>query len=83
MSAPAIGNLYDENSFGPVGIHLTLSEANQSSLQDFTQLRLQSQQGDMVQISDLVSIEKGLKDKNIYRKNQKGWLMYWQIWLVS
>ncbi len=71
MSAPAIGNLYDENSFGPVGIHLTLSEANQSSLQDFTQLRLQSQQGDMVQISDLVSIEKGLKDKNIYRKNQK------------
>lgn len=71
MSAPALGNLYDENSFAPIGIHLTLSKADQSSLQDFTQIRLQSQQGNMVQISDLVSIKEGVKDKSIYRKNQK------------
>lgn len=71
MSAPALGNLYDENSFAPIGIHLTLSKADQSSLQDFTQIRLQSQLGNMVQISDLVSIKEGVKDKSIYRKNQK------------
>lgn len=71
MSSPAIANLYDENSFSPVGIHLTLSEANQSTLQDFTQLRLKSQHGEMVQVGDFVKIKEGLKDKNIYRKNQK------------
>src|SRR5690625_1917938 len=63
--------LYDEDATTQVGILLALEEKEKSSLQDIVQLKVASQQGNMVSIGDLVSIEESIRPKSIYRKNQQ------------
>src|SRR5699024_12657028 len=63
--------LYDEDATTQVGILLALEEKEKSSLQDIVQLKVASQQGNMVSIGDLVSIEESIRPKSIYRKNKQ------------
>jgi multidrug efflux pump subunit AcrB len=54
-----------------VNIVLQLADAEKSSVDDLRNLKIINQQGQAVPIGDLVTIRKDLKEKSIYRKNQK------------
>jgi len=66
-----VSHVYDENSFDQIGIVLSISEKDKSTLDAIKQLKVASQQGNMISVGDLVSINEGAKAKSIYRKNQK------------
>ncbi len=66
-----VSYLYDEKSNQPVNIVMKLSDADKTSLQDITSLKVKGQQGNMVPVADLVKVEKDSLAKTIYRKDQK------------
>ena len=66
-----VSHVYDENSFDQIGIVLSISEKDKSTLDEIKQLKVASQQGNMISVGDLVTINEGTKAKSIYRKNQK------------
>nr|WP_293303454.1 efflux RND transporter permease subunit [Allomuricauda sp.] len=66
-----VSHIYREEAFDQIGIVLSVSEKDKSSLDQIQQLKITSQQGHMVSVGDLVSIKEGTKAKSIYRKNQK------------
>ena len=66
-----VSHIYREEAFDQIGIVLSVSEKDKSSLDQIQQLKITSQQGNMVSVGDLVSIKEGTKAKSIYRKNQK------------
>ncbi|TDQ22822.1 efflux RND transporter permease subunit [Tenacibaculum caenipelagi] len=71
LSNRAVSTLYDEDASNQVGIVFALDEKEKSSVQDIAQLQIKSQHGNMVSISDLVTVEEKNSAKSIYRKNQK------------
>jgi multidrug efflux pump subunit AcrB len=71
LSNRPITSLYDEDAVQQIGIVLALDEKEKSTVQDISQLRVTSNQGDMIPIADLVDITKTTSAKSIYRKNQK------------
>ena len=66
-----VSNLYDETSNDHVSIVLSLDDKDKTSLQDIQNLKIKGQNGNVVSISDLVSIKKGTLENTIYRKDQK------------
>ncbi len=66
-----VSQLFDENSSKQVGIQLTLDEKERSTVQDISGIQIKGSQGNMVPVSDLVTIHQTTNDKSIYRKNQK------------
>lgn len=70
MREHPIGNLYDETSSDPVNIVMKLEDADKTSIQDVTDLKVKGQFG-MVPVSDLVKIKEDELQKSIYRKDQK------------
>ena len=71
MGERAITQLYDEEATQRVGIVLTLDEEEKSSVEDIINIQIASQNGQMIPIADLVEPKEVLRDKSIYRKNQK------------
>jgi len=71
LSDRPVTHLYDENATNQVGILLALDEKEKSTIQDISQLRIASKQGNMVSVGDLVDIRESIRAKSIYRKNQK------------
>lgn len=71
LSQRPVTALYDENASEQVGLVLSLSEAEKSSVSDLSQVRVRSEQGQMLPIGDFVSVEPVTRAKSIYRKNQK------------
>ncbi|KAF9658772.1 efflux RND transporter permease subunit [Tenacibaculum sp. ZH5_bin.1] len=71
LSNRAVSTLYDEDASNQVGIVFALDEKEKSSVQDIAQLQIKSKHGNLVSISDLVSVEEKNSAKSIYRKNQK------------
>jgi multidrug efflux pump subunit AcrB len=71
LSGQNVGTLHRPSSFNPVNINLQLNDADKSDMDDIKNLKVISQQGNAVPIGDLVTITKGIKEKSIYRKNQK------------
>ena len=66
-----VSNLYDENSNDNVGIVLSLDDKDKTSLQDIQNLKIKSNQGTMIPVSDLVKVVRDTLQKTIYRKDQK------------
>ncbi|MCB0372814.1 MAG: efflux RND transporter permease subunit [Muricauda sp.] len=66
-----VSHVYNEDAFDQIGIVLSISEKDKSTLDEIKQLKVASQQGNMIAVGDLVSINEGTKAKSIYRKNQK------------
>ncbi|PCH53582.1 MAG: multidrug transporter AcrB [Flavobacteriaceae bacterium] len=66
-----ISYLYDENSFDQVDIVLSITDADKTSLQDIQNLKIKGNRGNLVPISDLVSIKQDTLQKSIFRKDQK------------
>jgi len=71
LSNSPITNLYDENAVNQVGLVLSLDEKEKSTISDISQLKVKSEQGNMVPVADLVEIKETIAAKSIYRKNQK------------
>jgi len=71
LSDRATTFIYNETSSQQVGLVLALDEKEKSTLSDISQLKVKSSQGTMVSVGDLVDINKAIKAKSIYRKNQK------------
>ena len=71
LSGPVPGTLHNPSSFEPVNIRLKLSDADKSGLEELKTLKVIGQQGNAVPVGDLVTISQTVKDKSIYRKNQK------------
>ncbi|WP_271393800.1 efflux RND transporter permease subunit [Aequorivita sinensis] len=71
LSDRPVTNLYDENVTNQVGILLALDEKEKSTIQDISQLKIASKQGNMVSVGDLVNINETVRAKSIHRKNQK------------
>ncbi len=71
LSNRSITNLYDETSAEQVDLVLTLDEQAKSSVHSIAQLKIKSQNGKMLPIGDLVHIKERIREKSIYRKNQK------------
>ncbi len=71
LSNRSITNLYDENASNQIGIILALDESEKSTISDISQLKVKSQQGNMLPIGDLVDIKQTKSEKSIFRKNQK------------
>ncbi len=71
MTNRAVTNLYKESASEQVGIVLTMDEKEKSTIQDIANLKVKSQQGTMVSVSDLVEIKQHTRAKSIFRKNQK------------
>lgn len=71
LSGKTAGTLHQPASFSPVNIKLQLSNADKSGIDELKSLKVIGQQGNAVSLSDLVTTTKTLKEKNIYRKNQK------------
>ena len=67
----AITQLYDETATQRVGIVLALKEEEKSSVQDIMQIQIASQNGQMIAVGDLVEPNEVIREKSIYRKNQK------------
>ena len=66
-----VSNLYDENSNDNVGIVLSLDDKDKASLQDIENLKIKSNRGTMIPVSDLVKVKTDTLQKTIYRKDQK------------
>mgnify|MGYP002795028027 CR=1 FL=1 len=66
-----ISNLYDENSNESIGIVLALDDKDKTSLRDIQNLKIKGNQGNVIPVSDLVTVEKDTLQKTIYRKDQK------------
>jgi multidrug efflux pump subunit AcrB len=66
-----VANLYDETSNDNVSIVLSLDDKDKTSLQDIQNLKIKGNNGNVVSVSDLVSVKKETLEKTIYRKDQK------------
>jgi multidrug efflux pump subunit AcrB len=71
LSNMPVASIHNPVSFDPVNIVLQLADAEKSSVDDLRNLKIINKQGQAVPIGDLVTIRKELKEKSIYRKNQK------------
>jgi multidrug efflux pump subunit AcrB len=71
LSNMPAGILHNPVSFDPVNIVLQLSDAEKGNVSDLRNLKVINQMGNAIPIGDLVNIKKEIKEKSIYRKNQK------------
>lgn len=71
LSDMPAGMLHNPVTFNPVMIVLQVGDDEKSSLSDLRSLTVVNQRGESVTLGNLVTIRKALKEKSIYRKNQK------------
>lgn len=71
LSENPVTHVYQTEAFDQIGVVLTTAEKDRSSLADLLAVKVASQNRELYPIGDLVSVEKGVKPKSIYRKNQK------------
>ena len=66
-----VTTLHQPDERSPVGVHLRLGQDHRSSLADLKNVHVQSQSGVALPVADLVTVKKGVRDKQIDRKNQQ------------
>ncbi len=71
LSGMASGNIYQPASYNQTIIKLQLTDADKASIEDILDLKIIGMQGNAVPIRDVVTVTKQIKQKSIYRKNQK------------
>jgi len=71
LSGMPVGNAYQPASFNQTFIKLQLKDTDKASMNDILDLKIANMQGATVPIRDLVTVTRQIKQKNIYRKNQK------------
>ena len=71
LSGETVGTLHSPVSYNQVNIKLQLKDADKSTINDLKNLTVINQQGMPVAIGDLIHVSENIKEKSIYRKNQK------------
>jgi len=71
LSGMPVGNLSEPASYSQTAIKLQLSDADKTSVDDILDLKIANMQGNTVPIKDLVTVTRQIRQKSIYRKNQK------------
>lgn len=71
LSGLTVGTLHQPQTFSQVNVVLKLSEADKSALGDIKSLKIIGQNGNAVPLGNLVTVSEVVKEKSIYRKNQK------------
>ncbi|HTH55428.1 MAG TPA: efflux RND transporter permease subunit [Cyclobacteriaceae bacterium] len=71
LSNMAVGLLHDPNSFDPVNIVLRLDDLDKGNIDNIKNLEVLNNAGNSIYVGDLVHVKNLVKDKPIYRKNQK------------
>ncbi len=71
MSENPISTIYNETANDQIGLILAIDEKDKSSINDIEQIKVISQMGEAIPIGDMVKIEEKIREKAIYRKNQK------------
>jgi multidrug efflux pump subunit AcrB len=71
LSGLEVSQFYQEKEHDQIGISLQLAEKERSNLDDLKKINVLSQNGQMIPLGDIVNIDRRIKDKSIYRKNQK------------
>jgi len=65
------GVVHQESSSVSVPVKLQLADADKNDINNLKNLTVVNQRGESVPVGDLVQITEKVKDKSIYRKNQK------------
>jgi len=71
LSGQTVGTLHTPESFSQVNIKLQLSDIDKSDINEIKNLTVINQQGMPVAVGDLIHLHQNIKEKSIYRKNQK------------
>ena len=71
LSGMPVGNVYQPSSFSQTIIKLQLSDADKASMDDILDLKITGMLGNAVPVRDVVTVTRQIKQKSIYRKNQK------------
>ena len=71
LSGQNAGVLHTPASFSQQPILLQLADADKSGIEGLLNLKIIGQQGNAVPVGDLVKVTKDVKEKSIFRKNQK------------
>lgn len=71
LEGSTVSYLHSDTEVQPTPIHLRLEETERSTLNDLKKINVKSSKGDMVALGDIVQVEEDLRDKSIFRKNQK------------
>ncbi len=71
LSGQNVGVLHTPASFSQQNIVLQLADADKPGIEGLLNLKIIGQQGNAVPIGDLVQVTNGIKEKSIFRKNQK------------
>ena len=66
-----VGLIHAPNEIEPVAIRLRLKRNQRATLNQLLNTAVQSQNGELIPLVDLVSVQTGVQDKTIYHKNQK------------
>ena len=71
LSGMSVGNMYQPAAYNQTGIKLQLSDADKTNMDAVLDLKVIGMQGNTVPIRDVVTVTKQIRQKSIYRKNQK------------
>jgi len=71
ISGETAGMVHQEFSSVSVPVKLQLSDADKNDINDLRNLTVVNQRGESIPVGDLVQITEKVKEKSIYRKNQK------------
>ena len=71
LAGTKVGYIQDPGAVNPVSMLMKLNDAEKVSIEDLQQIRITGEAGNSVPIGDLLTVHRVLKEKSIYRKNQK------------
>lgn len=75
ISGKDVGVLHKENSLSPIPIRLEMNNSDKSSVEALKSLPIQSMSGQVVQLGDIAEAKEEVKEKSIWRKDQKRLVM--------
>ncbi|MFH5833274.1 efflux RND transporter permease subunit [Halalkalibaculum sp. DA384] len=71
LSGQTVSRIYDEKELNDVPIVVKLPKADRSDVEKLKQLYMQSASGQMIPVSDLVTVREDTLESSIHRKNQR------------
>jgi multidrug efflux pump subunit AcrB len=71
LSGMAVGNIFQPAAYNQTAIKLQLNDADKTGIDELLDLTVIGMLGNSIPITDLVTVTRQVKPKNIYRKNQK------------
>ena len=71
VSGKNVGVLHKENTLSPIPIQLELNNADKFSVEALKSLPVQNMHGQVVSLGDVTQVKEVIKEKSIWRKDQK------------